>query len=130
MLIEMKRAQSIEEVRSFVQQEDISILYISRPNCSVCHSLLPQIEELLEDYQKVTTLYVDADEIPEIAGEYEIFTVPVLIVSVEGREMFRKARIIPIEELNQQLGKLYSAYWDEGTGPSSHWDEGTGPSSQ
>ncbi|WP_052111089.1 thioredoxin family protein [Pontibacillus yanchengensis] len=126
----MKRAQSIEEVRSFVQQEDISILYISRPNCSVCHSLLPQIEELLEDYQKVTTLYVDADEIPEIAGEYEIFTVPVLIVSVEGREMFRKARIIPIEELNQQLGKLYSAYWDEGTGPSSHWDEGTGPSSQ
>ncbi|KGP74427.1 thioredoxin [Pontibacillus yanchengensis Y32] len=129
-MIEMKRAQSIEEVRSFVQQEDISILYISRPNCSVCHSLLPQIEELLEDYQKVTTLYVDADEIPEIAGEYEIFTVPVLIVSVEGREMFRKARIIPIEELNQQLGKLYSAYWDEGTGPSSHWDEGTGPSSQ
>ncbi|MYL34907.1 thioredoxin [Pontibacillus yanchengensis] len=115
----MKRAQSIEEVRSFVQQEDISLLYISRPNCSVCHSLLPQVEELLEDYQKVSTLYVDADEIPEIAGEYEIFTVPVLIVSVEGREMFRKARIVPIEELNQQLGKLYSAYWDEGTGSSS-----------
>ncbi|KGX83528.1 thioredoxin family protein [Pontibacillus marinus] len=104
----MQEAQSLEHVQSFVKQEKISLLYISRPNCSVCVSLLPQIEELLKDYPQIKSLYINAEDIPEIAGEYSIFTVPVIIVSVEGKEMLRKARIVPIEELNQQLHKMTS----------------------
>ena len=104
----MQEAQSLEQVQSFVKSEKISLLYISRPNCSVCVSLLPQVEELLEDYPQVQTLYVNADEITEIAGDYSIFTVPVIIVSVEGKEMFRKARIVPMDELNHQLHKITS----------------------
>jgi len=104
----MQEAQSLEEVQAFVKQEKISLLYISRPNCSVCVSLLPQVEELLSDYQHVTSLHVNAEDIPDIAGEYSIFTVPVIIVSVEGKEMFRKARFVPIEELNEQLHKITS----------------------
>ncbi|MFC0523592.1 thioredoxin family protein [Pontibacillus salicampi] len=105
----MQHANSIEEVRSFVQSEEISLLYISRPNCSVCHSLLPQVEALLLEYSSVQSLHVDAEHIPDIAGEYEIFTVPVLIVSVNGKEMFRKARFVPIDELDHQLERLTSA---------------------
>ncbi|KGX88189.1 thioredoxin family protein [Pontibacillus litoralis] len=105
----MNQAQTIEEVRSFVQDNQVTLVYISRENCSVCHSLLPQVEQLLQQYPNIASLHVDAEKIPSIAAEYEIFTVPVLIVSVDGKEMFRKARFVPMEELNQQLHKLIDA---------------------
>lgn len=109
----MQEAESLEHVQFFVEQEKISLLYISRSNCSVCVSLLPQVENLLQDYPQVASLHINTDEIPEIAAEYSIFTVPVVIVSVEGKEMFRKARFVPIEDLNAQLHKITNLLEDQ-----------------
>lgn len=102
----MKPVHTLDDVKSTVSDHKITLLYISRPNCSVCHSLRPQVEELLENYPSVTSIHADAEEIPEIAGEYSIFTVPVVIVFVEGKEMLRKARFVPIDELDHQLDKM------------------------
>ncbi|KGX92965.1 thioredoxin [Pontibacillus halophilus JSM 076056 = DSM 19796] len=106
----MNHVQTIEAINEMKEQNDLSLLYISRTQCSVCHALLPQVEELLEEkYPSVAAVHVNADELPEIAGEYSIFTVPVMIVFAEGKEMFRKARFVPMEEFDQQLGKLKEA---------------------
>ncbi|KHE71885.1 thioredoxin family protein, partial [Halobacillus sp. BBL2006] len=102
----MDLIHSIEEANSFINNEPLAILYISQPNCSVCHSLLPQIEELLRDYPKISSKHIDAQEVPQVAGEYSVMTVPAVLVFSEGKELFRKARFVPIGELNQQLAKF------------------------
>ncbi|MCA0971976.1 thioredoxin family protein [Halobacillus litoralis] len=102
----MQSLHSIEEMDPFIQQEAITLLYISQPNCSVCHALLPQVEELLEDYPSIQARHMDASEVPEVAGSLSVMTVPAVLVFVEGKEMFRKARFVPMGELNQQLAKL------------------------
>ncbi len=104
----MNKVHSLEEIKSTLEEEKIVLLYISRTNCSVCHALLPQVEQLLGSYPSIVSVHANADEIPEIAGEYSIFTVPVLIIFIEGKEMLRKARFVPIDELNQQLTRLIS----------------------
>ena len=100
--------RSLEEIKTTIDQNQLALLYISRPNCSVCHGLLPQVEELLKQFPSIVTIHADADEIPEIAGEYSIFTVPVVLVFVDGKEMVRKARFVPIGELEEQLSKIVS----------------------
>ncbi|TGB03876.1 thioredoxin family protein [Halobacillus salinus] len=102
----MQSLHAIEEMDSFLQTETITLLYISQPNCSVCHALLPQVEELLEEYPDIQARHMDASEVPEIAGRLSVMTVPAVLVFVEGKEMFRKARFVPMGELNQQLAKL------------------------
>lgn len=102
----MQSLYSIEEMDSFIEEERITLLYISQPNCSVCHALLPQVEELLEEYPSVQARQMDATEVPEVAGRLSVMTVPAVLVFVEGKEMFRKARFVPLGELNQQLAKL------------------------
>lgn len=102
----MKEVHSLESINAALTAEKLSLLYISRPNCSVCHALLPQVKGVLEEFQDVTSIHADAEEIPEIAGEFSIFTVPVIIVFVDGKEMFRKARFVPIDELHNQLSRL------------------------
>jgi thiol-disulfide isomerase/thioredoxin len=104
--LEMKEVHTLEFIKFTVGTERMVLLYISRPNCSVCHALLPQVEEVLEEYPGIASIHADAEAIPEIAGEYSIFTVPVLIVFIEGKEVLRKARFVPIDELNHGLSRL------------------------
>ncbi|MCA1059849.1 thioredoxin family protein [Rossellomorea aquimaris] len=102
----MEEVHSLEAIKSKLEAEKLVLLYISRPNCSVCHALLPQVEKVLEEFKSVFPIHADAEEIPEVAGEFSIFTVPVLIMFVEGKEMFRKARFVPIDELQSQISRL------------------------
>ncbi|MGE6755841.1 thioredoxin family protein [Rossellomorea sp. NPDC071047] len=102
----MEEVHSLENIKATLAAEKMVLLYISRPNCSVCHSLLPQVKRVLEEFQDVKAIHADAEKIPEIAGELSIFTVPVIIVFVDGKEMFRKARFVPIDELHSQMTRL------------------------
>ncbi len=102
----MNALHSIEEIDTFVENETLSLVYISQPNCSVCHAILPQVEELLEEYPDISSRHIDAQEVPEVAGRFSVMTVPAILVFAEGKEMFRKARFVPMGELNQQLAKL------------------------
>ncbi|WP_226584823.1 thioredoxin family protein [Halobacillus litoralis] len=102
----METIHSIENLNAFVNEEMLSIVYVSRPGCSVCHGLLPQVENLLDDYPKIKARQVNADEVPEVAGQFSVMTVPAVLLYSEGKELFRKARFVPIGELNQQLAKL------------------------
>ncbi len=104
----MNQMKSLDQLQSVIHKNKITLLYISRDNCSVCHALLPQVVGLLKQFPMITSVHVDADDIPEIAGEYSIFTIPVVIVFVEGKEMIRKARFVPIKELEADLKKLVS----------------------
>lgn len=105
----MKIAKTLQEIETTITENNLSLLYISRESCSVCHALLPQIQELLLQFPRIFPLAVSADEVPEIAGKYSVFTVPVLIVFYDGKEMFRKARFIPIEQLKDDLLKLITS---------------------
>ncbi|CAN7569938.1 thioredoxin family protein [Rossellomorea sp. LjRoot5] len=102
----MEEVHSLKAIHEKLEAEKLLLLYISRPDCSVCHALLPQVEEMLKDFKSVRSIHADAEEIPEIAGEFSIFTVPVIIVFVDGKEMVRKARFVPIDELHSQISRL------------------------
>lgn len=99
--------QSIHAMDQFISENQLAFLYVTMPNCSVCHGLLPQIERIFEQYPKIATRTIDASEVQEIAGRLQIFTAPVLILFVEGKEYLREARIIQTAKLNEQIAKVY-----------------------
>ncbi|WP_349410653.1 thioredoxin family protein [Pseudalkalibacillus sp. SCS-8] len=104
---EMNELKSIDQVNAFIDEHKMAFLYISRTNCSVCHALLPQVREMLMQYATLQMGYVNADEVPDIAGHFSIFTVPVLLLFVEGKEMIRDARFVQMDRLESQLDKIY-----------------------
>ena len=60
------------EVDTFVQEPGLSFLYVSTPDCSTCHALLPKLQELLNDYPSIPFGYVDATEVEEVAERFLI----------------------------------------------------------
>lgn len=101
-----QQAQSIEEVKEFIQSNELAFVYISRVDCSVCHAVRPQVEHILEDYPRIHSIQADADVIPEVAGEFNVFTVPALLLFADGKEYIREARFVNMEDLEHQFKRI------------------------
>lgn len=99
--------QSLEEIEYFIQGNKLSFIYVSREDCSVCHGLLPQVEQVLKKYPKIKTGIIDADQVPEFSGQYTVFAVPVLLLFVDGREYLREARIVPMQQFDEKIKRIY-----------------------
>ncbi|WP_085505059.1 thioredoxin family protein [Thalassobacillus devorans] len=108
----MERFYEIEGLKEQIAESQLALLYISGANCSVCHSLLPQVEDVVKEYPELDAYQIEVEDAPAVAGEYTVFTVPVVIIFVDGKEYDRKARFVPIEELKQQLSKLKSLIFE------------------
>ncbi|WP_232336740.1 YbbN family protein [Planococcus lenghuensis] len=67
----------------------------------------------MDGYPRIRTATVDAEQIEELAGLLSLFTVPVLILFVDGKEMLREARFVHIEEFHRKIGRLYEGYFSE-----------------
>src|SRR5690625_4116133 len=90
-----KDLNSLEEVNDFINQNELAFLYFTTPNCSVCHGLQPQIEEMMIHYPEISTRHIDASLVPEAAGQYSVFTAPVLLLFVEGKTGAVKTEYCP-----------------------------------
>lgn len=102
-----KALHSIEETESFIDHHALAFLYVTMPNCSVCHGLQPQIEQILANYPEIEARTIDASEVTEIAGKFNIFTAPVLLLFVERKEYIREARIVQTNRFDEKIARIY-----------------------
>lgn len=101
---------TIDIVDNFIKEQQLSFLYISRPNCSVCHGLLPQVQQLMTKYPEIKLGHINADEVMEVASRFSIFTVPVLLLFVDGKEYIREARIVHMDLFDERINKIYENF--------------------
>ncbi|MFD2130683.1 thioredoxin family protein [Pseudogracilibacillus auburnensis] len=102
-----KPLSSIKETETFIHHHTFTFLYITQPNCSVCHGLQPQIERIIAKYPNIHARTIDASKVTEIAGLFSIFTAPVLLLFVNGKEYLREARIVQTELLDKKIARIY-----------------------
>lgn len=107
---EIEELTSLDMVENFTHKHSLSFLYISRPDCSVCHALLPQVLELMDQFPRIQLGHINADTVEEIAGKFSIFTVPVLLLLIEGKEYLREARMVHLDQFTQKINKIYELY--------------------
>lgn len=98
---------SLTDINVFIRNHKLSFLFISQPGCSVCHGLFPQVEQLMTSYPEIKLGHINAADVAEVAGAFSVFTVPVLLLFVEGKEYIREARIVPLDLFEEKVKKIY-----------------------
>src|SRR5699024_10156933 len=107
----IEELETLEDIEAFIQHKSLAFVYFSRPDCSVCTGLWPQIVSLLEKYPDVELAHIEMNHHTEkIAGYFSIFTVPVLMFYIEGKEFIREVRIIHLDQLENRLDTLIDNY--------------------
>lgn len=89
--------------------EQLKLIYFTAPSCSVCESLLPKLKCLMgEKYQDIELQVIDVMRCPELAADLGVFTVPVVILTIEDKENERWIRSFGLIEIEGKLDRLIS----------------------
>ncbi|MBQ1410681.1 MAG: thioredoxin [Oscillospiraceae bacterium] len=67
--------------------------------CGPCRMLKPTLEELSAERSDVVVVGIDVDENRDLAEEYEVFSIPCLILFKDGAEADRSVGLVPKEQL-------------------------------
>jgi thioredoxin-like negative regulator of GroEL len=106
--------KSYEEFLNIVETEPALLAYFSTETCNVCKVLKPKVSELIEvKFPKIKPVYIQTDQLPEVAAQNRIFAVPTILIYFDGREYIRKSRNIGIAELQQEIERPYSMLFAE-----------------
>jgi len=69
------------------------LLYFSGENCNVCHALRPKFKDLFDSkFPKIKQIYLDAHQNPQISAHFRVFSVPTMLVFLDGRDLFKRGK--------------------------------------
>lgn len=71
--------------------------------CGLCRMVLPLVEQIAEERQDVKVCKVNVDEEPELAAQFNVMSIPTLVVLREGREVRRASGARPKEAIEAML---------------------------
>lgn len=99
---------SLENYQKIIKDNDGVLIYFSHEQCNVCKVLKPKVEDMLtEQFPKINMFYADTVKHPEIAAQNSIFTVPTLVIYIDGKEFLRVSRNVSIMELKEKIQRPY-----------------------
>jgi len=85
----------------------MELIYFTSKTCGVCKVLKPKLlEAVQENFHEVNIRVVDVEEETEFTGQSMVFTLPVVIIKADGKEMHRFARSFSVYEVLNKLNQL------------------------
>lgn len=106
-LILLDILQSQELIEETINKNDMVLVYFGNKTCGVCVDMKPKVEEILEKYPGIKSIYVDMERFPGIGIKYSIFTIPAILFFTEGKETLREARYISIKDIDMKISRYY-----------------------
>lgn len=108
-----KHLSNMEAFHQIINNNQLVVVHVMRDHCSVCHhAVLPQIEDIVASYPNTELAVINQSDVENIAGELSIFTVPVDLIFMNGKEMHRQARFIDMQRFEHQLKLMYDSCFE------------------
>jgi len=107
----MKVINDVDIVKEVLEVKNFVLGYFTSTGCNVCKELLPKVEEMLKEFPEIEGVKSEANIDKRIVGEYSIFTVPTIVLFIEGKEVFRYARNVSIQELSDKIKRYYEMFY-------------------
>lgn len=109
----MDIVKNIEEIYELKNKHEMLMVYFGSTACGVCVAMKPKMEQMLEKYPNIKLVEVEAENNPELSAKYNVFTIPVIILYIQGKETIREARIISLEKLEQNISRYYGLLYND-----------------
>ena len=104
---------TLDELQNLIKKEIGVLIYFSTPTCNVCHALRPKIsQEFEENFPKIKQVFIDSSVTPEIPAHFNIFSVPTILVFLNGKEFARESRNVSVPVLVNNIQRVYKILLD------------------
>lgn len=79
--------------------------------CGPCQMVAPIVEELAKEYEgKLKVMKLNTDEAPEVAGKYQIMSIPTILFFKNGEPVEKLVGARPKPQFKQMIDTLISQH--------------------
>lgn len=103
---------NIEELNNKIKDTPALMVYFSGDHCGVCKVLQPKLTSAVKErYPLIEQLILEVEQYPEIAGQFNVFALPTVIVYFDGKEINRKSRNLSVEGFINEIKRPYGLFF-------------------
>jgi len=106
----MKLGTPIENPEESIHTCEMVLLYFGGESCNVCRDMFPKLEKMLSLYPKIKLLKAEPEILPKLAADYQVFSVPAIILWIQGKVTVREAGIISLNLLETRIARYYHLF--------------------
>ena len=107
----MNKIFDLNQLNDTLKNNSFVLAYFSGENCGVCSTLKPKLEELVKSrFKSIELVEIPTELAPELTGHFRMFTIPAVILFVEGKDYIREVRNISLFSLSEKISKIVSLY--------------------
>lgn len=92
-------------------KNSICIVQFGSQSCLPCVALHSKLDQWLSNHPKVFGIYVPIEKFPELAASHGIFTVPSILVFVEGKKTLQESGYFSLDSLLTKIQR-YVDFFD------------------
>lgn len=103
----MKELSSKEEIIDLINNNTMVIVSFTGSACGACEVIKGKIEAILENYPKILAGEINGENNLDIAAQYEVFSLPIFLLYIEGKETLRIGRNVNLLEFENTIRRYY-----------------------
>lgn len=95
-------------MEELIKDNPISIIYFSGSTCGACDAIKEKVLHFIKDYNEIKFLEINAVENKELSAQHDIFSLPVLLLFINGKETLRLGRYFDMLEFRNSINRYYN----------------------
>lgn len=104
----MINIETKKELIDLIENNKMSIIYFTGNACGACEAIKVKIEGILNEFEQIACREVNGEKHIDLAAEYGVFSLPIMLLFIEGREFLRVGRNVNLLELKNNIGRYYN----------------------
>jgi len=103
---------TLEDINSLIDENQMALLYFGSQGCGVCKDFKIKLINFLNDYPKIARGQIDVEKNFQLAATFSIFTIPGVLLYINGKETIREARYISMMDIGDRIDRYYGMLFD------------------
>ena len=103
----MNRLFSENDIINLVNENKMIIINNKGMDCSACEAIKYKIESILKNLPQIKSGEINGEENLALAAKYGVFSLPIFLLFIEGKETLRIGRNVDLLELERNIKRYY-----------------------
>lgn len=99
-------------MKDFIKNNKIAIIYFSGNECFACEVIKDKLYKIISPYKEVKIMEINALEEKELSAQLNVFTLPLAILYIDGKENSRYGRNVNIFEVKSLIDRFYNLIYN------------------
>ena len=103
----MEKINSEEEIISVINNNTMAVVYFTGIDCGACEVIKIKIEQILKGLPNIKSVEINGENNSELSAKYGVFSLPIFLLFIEGKETLRVGRNVNLLDLHNQIKRYY-----------------------